>query len=331
MSGWDDMLAEFRALGGTAENICRREGVFGRGLFPVEQGEPIAIRIPESLLLATDDARFDGGLFRVAPEARIGARERAFLERYENEFSWGDGGRAETARIFAEANALPADLRRRLRDDFHCGDWFSDATDARVAERFVGARCITYRARPVVMPIVELANHGAGPAISTRDGVALQGRFDGEIFAKYSDIDAHGTFATWGFAVEQPQAFSIALGGSVGGRQLHIGRDLGNLAPDAVFWTPRYSVKDGNAKLEYLTLGSRHRPQLCRSTFCALMREMGFRDAEQGFETIQHANRMHFLALAGAVEGAPGPMALTLRRVARYQLQALSFCYGAAK
>lgn len=84
---WDEMLAEFRALGGIAENIRLGEGALGRGLFPVDQAKPIRIHIPENLLLSVADVRFDGGVFHIAPESGVGVREKAFLESYENIFS----------------------------------------------------------------------------------------------------------------------------------------------------------------------------------------------------------------------------------------------------
>jgi hypothetical protein len=37
---------------------------------------------------------------------------------------------------------------------------------------------------------------------------------------------------------------------------------------------------------------------------------------------------MHFLNLLAALEDVDGPIVKTLRRVVRFQLQALSYCYG---
>ena len=32
---WDFLISEFRRLGGIADNICQKEGEYGRGIFPV--------------------------------------------------------------------------------------------------------------------------------------------------------------------------------------------------------------------------------------------------------------------------------------------------------
>jgi hypothetical protein len=60
------------------------------------------------------------------------------------------------------------------------------------------------------------------------------------------------------------------------------------------------------------------------------MRDAGYSNVETAFETIQHANRLHFLKLLAVVEDVEGQMAATLRRMARFQLQAMSYCYGNA-
>ncbi len=97
---WDDMLTVFRALGGTADNICLRNRERGRGIFPIDPGRPIAIQIPENLLIKLADVRFVDGKFRVRPESKATPGEIAFFENYENHFSWGGGGRSEVESIF---------------------------------------------------------------------------------------------------------------------------------------------------------------------------------------------------------------------------------------
>jgi len=325
---WEDMLAEFRALGGAADNICLREGAHGRGLFPVDPSRPVTVHIPDNLLLDTADARFERVLFRVSSGSRLGAREKAFLENYENIFSWGGGGRAEMERLFEQGRALPDDLRRALKSEYHCGDWFDDVTDDFVAQKFIATRCIDRGGRKVLMPIVELANHGAGPTIAVKDGVGFQGAFSGEILLRYAAFDSQGTFATWGFACEEPQAFSIALGGKVGQSTVHIGRELGRVAPAGTYWVPSFALQNGVAKLPFLMLGNKQHPRLCRTIFYKIMRDAGLSGFEEAFDTVHHANRMHFLNLLAALEDIDGAMARTLRRMARFQLQALSYCYG---
>lgn len=323
------MLAEFRALGGTAENIGLGEGPYGRGLFPTDAAKPVTIRIPENLLMDMADATFVNGSFRVAPESRIGPREKSFLESYENDFSWGGGGRTEAERIFAQAQEMLPSLRQKLRHNFHCGPWFEDDVSERlIQEKFLGSRCIAYKRRTVVMPIIELANHGPGTGYETADGVALKGTFPGEVLVRYSNADSYGLFLSWGFAAEQPQTMSLALNGSVGQTALKVGRDLGDLQPDERAWIPKMVRGAGGLELPFLVIGNKQYPRLCKGVFFKLMRDAELSGFEETFDTIQHLNRMHFLGLLAALEGVGGPMAQTLQRMARFQLQTMSFCYG---
>jgi hypothetical protein len=327
-SGWEAMLAEFRALGGKADNICLRNGRFGRGLFPVDPSRPITIRIPDNLLIATDEVRFENGTFRVAPEANIGARERAFLEAYEAGFSWGSGGGAETARIFEQAQALPGDLREQLQFKYRFGDWFKNPTDALVQEKFLATRCIGFRGRKVVMPIVELANHGGGASYHLQDGIGIRGVFPGEVLVRYASFDPQVMFTVFGFASEEPLAFGMPLGGKVGQTSVQIGRDLSNLVSPDQHLVPQYWTEGQMVRLQFLMIGNKQVPWLCKSVFYKIMRDLGLSGFEAAFDTMRHANRLHFLDLLAAVEAVEGPMALSLRRVARFQLEAMSYCYG---
>jgi hypothetical protein len=327
MSAWDEMLDEFRALGGTAENIRLGEGALGRGIFTIDPSKPVAIRIPPNLLMEIADAAFENGAFRVRAGSGIGAREKAFLESYEERFSWGGGGREDIAQVFEQAQALPAELRERLRAEFRCGDWFGAVTSKAIEECFLASRCIGWRGRMVVMPIVELANHGDGADYDTANGVSLAGTFAHEVLVRYSRIDSYGLFLNWGFAYPQPQAVSIALGGTIGGARLRIVRDLSEFHVPGR--PPRLTNIDGTATLDFLTLGDRLHPRRCRGVFYKLAREAGLGGFEEAFDTIQHANRLHFLKLLAAVEGFEVPIAHTLRRMARHQLEAMSFSFGA--
>jgi hypothetical protein len=325
---WQELLAEFRELGGTAENICLREGACGRGLFPVDAAKPVTIRIPENLLAESAWAEFQDGAFRLAPEAKVSRCERSFLENYQNRLSWGAGGRRDMERTLEQAQKLPPELRDALRSEFQCGPWFADPTDRLVQELFTSSRPIGYKGRTVFMPFIELANHGAGRAIVTNGGVELRGLFPGEVLVRYAEFDPHGVFVIWGFAADQPQAFSIALQGKVGGRPVQIGRDLGALDPAKEVWSPRFDQTETGANLEFLMIGNKRHPRASKSMFHTLMRDRGFSGLETAFETVQHTNRLHFLKLLSAVEEVEGAMALTLRRMARFQLQAMSYCYG---
>ena len=54
-NNWDFLLSEFRRLGGIADNVCQREGKYGRGILPVNPSLPARIFTPSKLLVKKDD------------------------------------------------------------------------------------------------------------------------------------------------------------------------------------------------------------------------------------------------------------------------------------
>ncbi len=79
---WDSVLANFRELGGAAENIRLDYGILGRGLFVIDPTEPIHIHVPESLLVPINEAQIVDGQLVAKQESLLGERERAFLDHY---------------------------------------------------------------------------------------------------------------------------------------------------------------------------------------------------------------------------------------------------------
>jgi hypothetical protein len=326
---WDELLEEFRALGGTAQNVRLGEGALGRGLFSVDPGLPVRLAVPDNLLVDARSVVFENGVLRLAADADVGARERKFLEDYHAHLSWGGGGRAEIARILEQAQELPKDLRRELIVEHRCGRWFEDFSERLVEQQFVASRRIAWRGRDVMMPILDLANHGGGATFEAGGGLRLETVTAGEVLVRYSDTDSYGVFLSWGFASEQAQALSIGLAGEIGPTELAIGRAFGDGKTDKRPWIPGLETGQGQAALDFLMLGNRLYPRLPRGIFRRIMRDGGLGGIDESFDTIQHVNRAHFLALFGAVETLSGTMARTLRLMARHQLEALSFCIGA--
>ncbi|HTT97983.1 MAG TPA: hypothetical protein VMF58_08025 [Rhizomicrobium sp.] len=325
---WDEMLEEFRALGGVADNIRMGEGALGRGLFAVDPARPARLHVPENLLIGLTDVAFESGALRVVSQAGVGARERAFFENYQAHLSWGAGGRVEIEGIFAQAQSLPADLRHELTVKHRCGTWFDEASQSAFEQQFLQSRHIEYQGRMVLMPVMDLVNHGPGPAFRLKDGIGIDGTWPGEITVRYADTDAYGAFQAWGFTCEEPVAFSIELLGNIGQTRLHIERQLGETKSGPRQWVPRYAQREGDGVLNFLMLGNRQYPRICKGIFYKTMQNAGLDGYEEAFDTIQHVNRMHFLSLLEALENVDGAMAQTLRRMARYQLQALSFGFG---
>jgi hypothetical protein len=328
MSAWDDMLDEFRALGGTADNIRLDHGEFGRGLFPVNPAKPVVIQVPENLIIDVKDMVFADGRLRVGPDAKVSDRERAWLDRYQEDYAWGGGGADEARRAVEMAAALPADLRDVLIKKYHLASWFQDTTEELVRDRFFNGRAINYRDREVIMPMVELANHGQGNGFDFSNGIAVKGTFPGEVFVQYAEFDSYEFFRTWGFATPRPVAFSAPLAGSIQSTSLKIELDFAGTPRSPRDWIPSIDKTEGTATLSFLMLGNQKFPRLPKGIFYRLMRDSGYSGFEEAFDLVQHTNRLLFLDLIAAVDGIDLPMARTLRTMALFQLRAMSFCFG---
>ena len=329
MSDWDELLDEFRALGGTAENIRLGHGQFGRGLFPVDPAKPVVIDIPENLIVATEDMVLANGTPRVAPGVQIGARERMWLDLYQADVAWGNGEAGGIRQMFDMAAALPKDLRRELLTEHQCGTWFLEPTEQLILERYFQSRHLSHKEKDVVMPLIELINHGDdGASYQSTDSIGFTGTFPGEIFARYSDADTLGFFHAWGIATPRPLAFSVSLSGNIQSTPVKIERHYVGPARSERDWIPKLQRNPDNIALPFAMIGNERFPRLSRGIFYRLMRNAGYSGFEEPFDLIQHVNRLHFLDLLKAVEGIDLPMARILQAVAHYQLRAMSFCFG---
>jgi hypothetical protein len=326
MSKWEDMLAEFRALGGVAKNLCLKNGAFGRGLFPLAPSKPYELHIPTSLLIDINHVEFENDVFRVGPKAQIGERARSFLEGYERDFSWGVANQ-EVRDILQMLYEAPPEIRELMKSTFRAGSWLIDPTNPAAAQRrYLASRAFAFKPGvDVVIPIVELANHGQTRGYEVdKNGVGLKGKTDGEILARYHPDDPLGMFVGWGF-VSENEPFACSLGLGVEKKRLRIMRKEVNLELRPWPFMPDVTHEGDTLMLSFLMLGNRNNPKLPRAIFYRIMKEAGRKDAVEMFDYIQHVNRLQWLNLMKVSELAAVPLGQLLRRLARSQLEAISY------
>ena len=329
---WDEMLAAFRALGGVADNVALRSGPHGRGLFPRKSGQPIHLYAPPNLLFRVDDMAFTDGRLTLKPEAQVTERERAFFDAYHESFGWGAGGRADCEGFLARLAAVPDNLRQAVNAELMIEGFFDGdkAAPNRAESRFLGTRKIKRRDHMVLMPVLELINHTpTGPLMDLKDGAELKGVFADEIKFRYAVTDALGVFTSWGFASDEVLAFSLPLTFRFNNRTVVIGRKAGKTVKSGQFQPPLATTEDGATVLSHVLLGHRSYPRLAKTQFYAAMASVGEADPETVFDTIAHHNRLRYLKVLDLLEDRPGDLVNELRRMARFQLNALSYALGA--
>jgi hypothetical protein len=328
---WDDMLEEFRVLGGTADNVSLKAGRYGRGLFPVDPSKPVKLHIPDTLLLDPKYVSIVNGNFSVDTGAPIGRREKSFLENYERDFSWG-ATHHETEGLLQMFHAAPAELRELLSKSFDLDPWLTGPTAEAVFLRFFTSRLVHYKDRPVIMPIVELANHGSAPGYELEDGVGLSGRFEDEVLVRYNQLDPLQVFHHWGFVSNiESFAWSLSFGISLGSKQLdlRIRRNDLNFEEGRDPFYPQVQKDGEQTVLSKMLLGHKEYPAIPRGIFYRVCREAGVDDAAELFDRIQHVNRMQFLRLAQLSETAAPRLGRLLRNLVYAQLELLSNSFGA--
>lgn len=324
---WEDMLAEFRALGGTAENICLKEGAHGRGLFPVDPAKPIRVHIPESLLIDVRHLQLENGRVRIRETAGLGSRVKHFLEDYQQNFAWGVA-RHNTESLLQMVHEAPLPLRQMLKSPFEMDHLLCGASEGAVFERFFASRTLGHNGGHVVIPVIELANYGTAAGYEYKDGLGLSGTFPGEILVKYERIDPLDTFASWGFASSEPFALSLHVGLRSMAGSILIKRGKLVDRPDRTPFFPDVSMEGDEITLSYMLLGHKKFPRMAKAIFCKIMEDAGRPNPEMAFDEIQHINRMQFHRLMELSEDAAPPLAKLLRTMARYQLEAMSHHIG---
>jgi hypothetical protein len=326
---WEDMLGEFRLLGGAADNVRLGSGPRGRGLFPADPSRDVRVVVPVNLLFqAADVVLNDRDELAIRPDASVGPRERSFFERFEKSFSYGAGGADDCFSVLQALHELPETVKEYLQPVKKEGvERFPAPTKDLVLKKFVETRRI---ADNKLMPVLELANHSSDhPPFDTNSGlgpITLSGRFSEEVLARYTRQDTWRIFTSYGFVCTTPVAYSRPLKCQLREKRLHIDGDYASVQQIDGILAPTVTRKDGAVVLSHLVLGSRKDLGLPKWVFYRLMRENGISRPEEFFDLVSHLNRSWFLGLLAAMEGFDGAMIKQLREAARVQLETLSFC-----
>ncbi|MBV8155633.1 MAG: hypothetical protein JOY98_14505 [Candidatus Eremiobacteraeota bacterium] len=331
---WDELLAEFRALGGVAENVTLGNGPFGRGVFVVDAARSATLHAPENLLVPTDALEIRDGRMKVKPGAPLGDRERAFFEAYHANFCWSAGVFGEIQASQKAWSELPGDVVHAIKTMGALLDpevRFLPPTTEVCFYQFVRSRDAQYQGRLCMLPVVDLVNHSsrASPYVLT-NGIGVTGHFTGEMLVRYNGRDSWSNALTYGFAELASFAYSIGIGVDLFGRyQLSVRRDVAEVEFREGAGFPIVKL-DGNAiDLSFLLLGHYAATDVPRGMFRSVMAPyLSVAEADQVFDSIAHFNRLKFLNLVRLLRGHDGTIVRMLESAALDQLEILSGCVG---
>lgn len=237
-TGFQDLLERFTALGGIAENICQREGEYGRGIFPVDSSRRVKIMAPKNLLVNAANLRLDGNKVLIKDGNSFTTEEVSFLEMYWNDYSWGNNGNSDSSSFLNFIVSLPEPIKKQLVDN-----GFIDASLLSFREdndcllkRFVSERVVSFQGQSVLAPVWEFVNHNSfAPPLR----IALHGvetppiePSSEEILFKYSGKNSSmSMWRKYGFACDCIVVYSIPFDINIGNQALAI-RCSGQLGLD---------------------------------------------------------------------------------------------------
>ncbi len=330
---WAKMLADFRQLGGIADNIEQRRGIYGNGLFPIDPDKPVRIVVPDTLLVNADDLVLDGDHLVVSSGAAVSAEVRDFINRYQRHYSWGADGRKYVDSFETALKELPAAALQRLRKNRvlnlsvrQKGDW-NDV----LRRRFLQSRCIHYHERRVLMPIIELINHSPrSPGYLIGTGIQFRGKFSDEITVNYSRTsDSLMRFFGYGFSCAEPVAFSLPMSLKIGGdKMLHIGYDTNRVAAGGKIPVPDVKAEGAHLRISHLRIGMEHTPRMPRTLLRKALTDWPDVDADEVFDRVRSFNLLAMTELLELADGLDSDIGRDFRTAVRYQLRGIAHSFG---
>ena len=240
---WDFLLSEFRRLGGVADNVCQKEGEYGRGIFSVNPSLRARIFTPSKLMIKKDDIYLEDNKLRIKKDKEYNQEIRNFFNFYQDNFSWGSGGK-ETTELFEKGLSLfNSNLKELIKqyalvdlDVRHRGDW-----DEVIKKQFLNARSVNFRNNSVIAPIWELVNHKVKSSnfIINQEGISTPNHpaSNCEIRFSYNHESPLNRFFSYGFFSEETIVFSIPFSITIEDLGIH-------------FSCKGVSLKDDSMKIE---------------------------------------------------------------------------------
>lgn len=333
---FEDLLEQFRTLGGAADNVRRDRGPFGGGIFPVDPNRPVKLHASENLLIPAEDLEVRNGVLAVADSSAVRAPERDLFGEVHRRLGWGAGTFDELWTAQTQWSRLPADVASTVRATAALDNAdlrFADPSPFACLYHFVKSRDFTYGGRAYIAPLVDFVNHSAAakPYVIGH-GVGVEGTFDGEVLVRYNVADAWGFALTYGFADKAALAYSLPITVDLFGRgRLSIRRDFAaaDVGDDRIRF-PRKRVDAGTIDLSFVMLGHTRQPDLPRGVFRKLMTDrVTPQQADEVFDSILRFNHTSFLRMLRTLRAHDAPLVRMLEEAAIHQLEALCANVGA--
>ena len=232
---WSDLIYEFRKHGGVADNVCQKEGPNGRGIFPLDSQKKSKIYTPSTLMVNKDDIYLQNNKLRIKEDKKYSQKLKSFFSFYQDNFSWGEGGREATEFFEKGLSLFNPELKILLKqysivdiNKRHKGNWNNV-----ILKQFLDARAFTFKKSSMICPVLELVNHEviSLPFIVRQGGISTPNYppLNTEITHNYNPKSSLKRFFTYGFFCKESIVFSIPFNISLKGSSINIfckGKDI---------------------------------------------------------------------------------------------------------
>lgn len=326
---WHAFLDEFRSFGGRAENVMQRKGAFGFGLFPIDLSKHVDLHVPAALLVSIENVELQDGNVVIKDAQGYPEGYSEWFRRYQQTYSWGAEGRETTLKFEEGLKTLPDEIKAMLKRSglLNPEIRFSDEDpDNELLQRFLRTRCINYKGKPMVMPIIDLVNHSSSTKTYeiSDDGIAISGIHDGEILVKYNVSDPLRRLLGYGFNAPEPLGFSI--------RCQFKHKDQAVIVQGGITARPmqpcQTKFQDNRFIVQQPLLGSIKTPKLPRTLFLQACKDAEGIDANELFDQIQQFNTGALIRLIKELQNVEGDVAAMLLNGCLDQLAAQSNYFG---
>jgi len=326
---FENVLDDFRVLGGVANNIDCHESINGgRGLFAFNPKLPIQIHCRPNFLLEYQDIQLDDQKHIKVSERGSNNKEiKSFYEKFHRYFGWSAGGFDEIRGFYNELNLLPDEIKKFLSIFGWPSSSFKKLSDNELLDHYLVSRQININSKKIIMPFIEMINHSPnGNNYVIDDGIKFNGYFNGEIFANYnSHVDMFHFFRNYRFVSVTGCMLSCDMSidfPSIG--RIFISRFDGIVNKDRGLTLPQVKKTEGKLSISFVELFNKH--GRAREIFTELMSsyDIPLAKANEIFNGIIEINIQVLIAFLDKSNKLKGRAIENLRTIAKTHLQILN-------
>lgn len=328
---WNSLIEGFRSFGGIADNLIQRKGALGLGLFPIDSSKPVELRVPDHLLVSTDNIELREGSVFLKDTSGYPEGFAEWYAHFQAEYSWGAEARHSIKNFENGLRSLPDSLQQKLQilGLINISHRFPGIDEEQeLFQRFITTRQINRKGNKVLMPIMELVNHSPLQQSWTMDdnSITIQGKYENEILVRYSIADPLRRCMQYGFNCKEPFGFSLNI------RLIHNNRKV-VVKGGFNFNSQPLKPSDAITRNEIIIinnplLSALRNPRMPKSNFRETCKNIKNINADELFEQIHQRNRLIIINIILLLNEIEGQVSDQIKEACLDQIAILGEHYG---